>query len=690
MRRPLQVFYDVPMNARWQRDDDLVATLSSNTETEHRMFTIDGRTGGKAGEYEPSQRDPLEPLEKYKTADLEELGGDTAQAQVVAGQDEAQPQIVTRGFGAGTGRGGGGAVAFSRREALWYGGQAYLSRLLQPADPAFDDLTAFVPALASDDADAWRDAFAPAGAQPAPHAVDAAARAQLERARAALAPGVYRWDDRDVAVDAAHRFGWRQSSPFGLAETASYDGSHLVRRYAELGLDVTRTADRDDPALQLAYLPLWIAPVDHYARWFDVVARGPHEVELRHARAVGAPLVLVLTFDERDRLIAIRDGAGAHLVDVTWGATGPSAAHVRGEPIDVGFTGDPVADAPAWAHGGSTAGVEVELPAHLVAYEQRELAKAIVGSPQWRQIQRQLLVSEAATGDRVGSWTTLSQLQGAGGLELGDVVLASGGLATAGDRERTAALAAIATTPIGRYLAAAQVYASGAAHVAPVTRDGLIGALWSLREVTAMLQRGRAGDVSSDIAAISERAPEARYIAASAASQWGALEPDQLAAVWDAAAIGPFRNQARAQAALVLASRGNYDAAADRIVALVSSLDLRAIPPQLVNAQSTFASSRRGTAGWDLAWAQLRERVLAGDSFAHVMALVPIAAQRSTDLPAVLARGAALAGDDADEVIELARAAAAYGQVAWAARAIDPLVKRAPSRELYQLAAGLA
>ncbi|MCW5804755.1 MAG: VWA domain-containing protein, partial [Deltaproteobacteria bacterium] len=240
---------------------------------------------------------------------------------------------------------------------------AYPVRLAWPFDGGFDDLTAHIPALAADATTAWRAQLLAAAGEAKTHAMDGASRARLTAARRALPTGVYRWGDFEIAIDDARRIGWRRTTQRELAETASFDGATWTRRYAELGLDVTRTLAEDDVALALAYLPLWIAEPEHYARWFEVAARGPREVGLSRTVAGKPELAYVLAFDDRDRLIALRDGNGRDLVAVTWGATGPTAARLAGDDLAVGFTAQPVTDAAAWAHGGAAAGAVVELPA---------------------------------------------------------------------------------------------------------------------------------------------------------------------------------------------------------------------------------------------------------------------------------------------------------------------------------------
>src|SRR5207244_723747 len=62
------------------------------------------------------------------------------------------------------------------------GGSITLVRYTAPSDIAFDDVTAFVPALLPDDADEWRARLA-RGAGADHHQLDAAARDLLARAR---------------------------------------------------------------------------------------------------------------------------------------------------------------------------------------------------------------------------------------------------------------------------------------------------------------------------------------------------------------------------------------------------------------------------------------------------------------------------------------------------------------------------
>jgi tetratricopeptide (TPR) repeat protein len=672
-------------------------------------------------------------------------GEDKAKARsvVVAGAGGLIGDLESSWIGAGKGRGA----------SPWGYGQPAAARLGTPTDPAFDDVTAFVPALFPDAADRWRAELAAGdgksgnagNADPhgAPHAMDAAVKAVLAAARRALPTGIYRWGDLELAVDDARRIGWRRTTEAGLAETASFDGTTWTRRYAELGLDVTRAVADDDVALQLGHLPVWIAEPAHYARWFDVTLRGPREVVLSRRVRGQAEVVLVLAFDDRSRLVAITDAAGAKLVEVSWmagmagvaGAAGPTGARVLGDELAVGFTGQAVPDAARWAHGdatprvvsgvvpgvapggvpggvpgvvpGGVPGVVIDLPAHLPAYWQAKVAAEAAGSPAWRHAQRQRMVALAATQDRAGLWQAYDQLRTHGGVELGDLALASGGVASGTtDAQLAAAVAPLAHQPLARYLIAGRAFgksprperlgaasrtgAPGLGGTSNDLGDGLVKALWSLRAVTAYARAGKGKPAADELVAMGDRAPALRLLgAATCGTQWE-LGAGDVARAWDAVATGPYRNVARAAAAQALFQRGKYDAGADRAAQLVADLDLAALPPRLDGMMYSFQQSRRGPAGWQMVWAMWRERVLAGTSYAHVMALLAASAQQGGEVMPMLARAAELAGDDPGKRLGLAQLAIGRGQGAWADALVRPLLKAQPSHDLYQLVASIA
>ena len=121
---------------------------------------------------------------------------------------------------------------------------------------------------------------------------------------------------------------------------------------------------------------------------------------------------------------------------------------------------------------------------------------------------------------------------------------------------------------------------------------------------------------------------------------------------------------------------------------MVDLLDLAAPPPRMDVLPYVFRQTRRGDAGWSLIYARWRDKVIGGASFAHVMALVPIAATRG-DVDSVLARAVVLAGRDPVHELEVARVAQGLGPsgLAWSDRLVQQVLATSPSRELYQLAA---
>lgn len=635
-------------------------------------------------------------LAQRETRDLDRR----APLEEKAKRDSVSADEIVGGFGYGRGGGGTGWGTIGGRgerqqQARWWRGPMVAQRFSYPTDVAFDDLTAFVPALLVDASDTWRARLTAIAGAAKTHPMDPAAASLLKRARAALPTGVYRWGgsdlgDLEIAVDGSRRIGWRRTTDAGLDETASFDGATFTRRYSELGLDATRTLTDDDVAFSLAYLPIWIAEPAHYARWFEVKAAGAHAVSL----GKGGKTVLTLDFDARDRLVAIRDASGAELVRVTWGDIGPTGANVMGHASSLGYTGQAIGDAIAWAHGTTNPGVVVELPAHLPAYWEAKIKAEAAGSPAWQRAQRQAMVAAAATNNRAAQLAAFQALRASGGVLLGDLVLAGGGVATnTTDAQFAEILATFPAAPYAQYLIAGRAYGKAPSRperlAPPSGTAGLVGSLWSLRHVTALLQAGQGKAAVDALLAMGDRALELRMVGAAAISQRYDVKAVDIGRAWDAVAVGDYENVARAQAAVALSNRNEIDAAVERVSALIADLDLSAAPPSLEQLVWRVQQSRRGPAGWQLIWTAWRDKVLAGTSYDHVMSLLPVANQQRADLPAILARAVELAGGDVDRKVAIARIAIQYAMPAFAQTVIEPMLKTRGTRELYQLAASL-
>jgi len=550
-----------------------------------------------------------------------------------------------------------------------------------PTDVAFDDVTAFVPALVADRFDQLRAVLGRAS----DHTIDEAARALLLRARAALPAGVYHWGSFEIAVDAQHRLGWRRTTEAGLGEAAAYDGTTWTRRYGELDLDVTRAVATDDVALAMATLPIWIADPAHYAKYFDVTAKG-HDVTLSRA----GTQQYVLAFDDQAHLVRVADADGATIIRVTWTAGVPSAARSFGEDLAVGFAPQPIADAPAWGLAGVAPGVVpgvvIDLPLHA-----HPTTTAPEGSAAWRATQRQRIAAAAATGDRTTAFSAYEALRTHGGVELGDLVLASGGIATAStDAQQTAALATLSTTALARYLAASRAYGKSPSpeKLVPFVAGGLVGNLWALRAASAELQAGHGKAAVDRLAAITGSQLRMEGAAALASRD---VKPEDITRAWALLETSPLVNIARAQAAYALHQRGQTDAATDVITHMVDNLDLHAPPAELAQyLPGIFQQSRRGAAGWAIVWAKWRDEVLAGGSLDHVYSIAPVAAQTPDDLQRVLRRAAELTAGDPVATLDVAQLAFHYRQDGVAQTLLAELMKVSPSREVYQTAGQLA
>jgi ferric-dicitrate binding protein FerR (iron transport regulator) len=673
LRPPLQVFYnDDYRNAERSIEQQMVTNADLGGDLALRYPTGafadqevgDATTGvgwgdGKSGWVTLAQGDKTREL---PPAEASEHGRDIVVAGEAGRYSGPMPVTTTRS-------------SMDFRSIVSNGGTSWLSPMhfTYPAEVAFDDVSAFVPALVV-------DRFAQLRAElgkPAAHTLDPAAKTLLDRARTQLRAGTYQWGAFAMTVDEHRHVTWTRTTDTGLVEAASYDGVTWKRRYAELDLEVDRALGSDDLALGLAYLPIWIADPAHYAQYFDVIAKG-NDVLLGSS--------YVLRFDDQARLVQVRDASGSVLVSVTWNAAGPAAARAWGEELTVGYgalrSSDPTL---------GPALVTVTLPSHLPAYWTSQLAKLPEGSPAWRAAQRQRIVAAAAASDRFTAYAAYEALRTHGGVELGDLVLASGGVATATtDDQQATALSSLRDEPLARYLAASRAFGKSPRPelLAPFLTGGLVGNLWALRAAVAELSvsHGKAAvDRLSSITGV-----ELRVYGAVAAAAHYDLPAEELERAWKTVETGPYVNIARAQAALALYNRGENDRAAEELTALVNGLDLDAPPAQLQQAPSLFASSRRGNAGWAIVWATWRDKVLAGTSYDHVVSLIPLAAQWPEDLQRVLTRAAELAGDDVGAKLSLAQLAVSYGQAAWADAMIAPLLKTQPSRPLYQLAAQIA
>ncbi|MFT3692251.1 MAG: VIT domain-containing protein [Kofleriaceae bacterium] len=660
-RAPLQVFYDYGYQYRVR---DMVFASQMEEKSKDKSvddpFALDSFKKGKANDDWSELQQPMETRAIHADADarFRVAGGDDIYGGLIGGEGEfgggwAGPVGgKTIGFGAGTGSGYGvgrfGTLALESRRG--FGGLGYYGydlpmvvKLAYPADPNFDDLTAFVPALSMDAADVLRRGLG----EPTDHTISAEARTLLDQARQALPAGVYTYGGRTVAIDSSHRFAWKTTTDWGLDEVAAFDGAMFTRTYGELDLAVQRPVTSDDVALGLAYLPMWIVDPAHYAKYFDVTANGREVVLSQHGKPV-----YTLTFDATNRLAKINGQA------ITWQVT-PQA----------------IADARQWI---ATPGVSttIDLPGRGVQFWQDQLKQQVVGSAPWQHAARQLMVAAAAENQKPLAWQTYRLLKQP---THGDLVLASGGAAQATDAE----MHALGNDEIGMYLEQARLYTRQQMRgITPpaFASNGLLKQLSSMRLAEQQFQAKDYKAAMTSFGQLTAQLP--KQVIATSIGQNYDTPVEIVTKLWDATAVDGLSNIARAHAALILAQRGKLDDAIARLNQLVDSLDLAAAPPAW--NMITGYVAQRGEVAMDVLWAKLRAKVFASDSFEHVLAVLPVAQQRG-DTVAVLNRAADLA--NADQSAVLAQTAITYGQVAWLQPRLVKMLAAAPTPEMYHLAA---
>ncbi len=604
-------------------------------------------------------------------------------------------------------------------ERQWGGSGGYLQRYLSRNDSLFDDLTEYVPAGMVDGLSYWQRWLRAQRGDDSKATLqrDPAALALLAQARQALPPGTYQWGAHQVSIDAAGHLGWQSTTGFGLAEQALYDGHRVQHRYNELQLQFERTLapnSIDEMALALGNLPIWLGSAATFAPNLSVTSPAPNQVAFAWP---GAKPAVVYEFDSQHRVIAVRDRYGA-MLQITWNDRGPVAATRMGERVAVGLLSTAVPDAAAaiaWAPTSNAA--MIGLPLLQPAQHAAAAAKATVGSDAWQVAQRQFLLATAAQSGAVGEsvWATLDALLAQHALTLGDLVLASGGLRGASEARWQTWLQAVA--PLARAvpqcgilgppcmlgsvlhdpenklaqpdLVAYLVARRSKQPAGLAAASGLLTSLNQLAKVSGANTRLRLATVQ----AIPANAPVARLVAATVAQQDYRSSAKEVAAMWDAIAQGDNRNRARYQAALIWSRNGGtagYNEAAKRLMAYMSDIDVAApIPAPDYQAYSVMAYSSRGAAGWQLAWAGMRDRVLAQGDLPAVMNLLTAwssgaAGLSDADRARVLERAWPLAAGHPATVLPLLVRAAMANASPWALTRLESVLPQLGDAPMIQ------
>ena len=582
-------------------------------------------------------------------------------------------------------------------------------------EPILPDLTALVPALALDELARARRSLRQLAPHPVADAkalpgVDPAAAQALRQARAALPAGSYRLGALELSLDAERRLGWRRVLPSGLEETAGFDGATLSRRYQELDLEVTNElAQGDDVAMQLAVFPLWIAPVESYARRFLISRRADGDIALTPrpapgATGTGAP-ALILTF-EANRLRRVRDGFDHVLAEVEWTQGRLTAATLRGLALEVGFTA--AAEAANAAANAATArlsaptSVRVTLPLRHPTRRAAELAATPMGSSVWRHGAHQLLVSQAVAQTSIEMLPTLQALLTQSALTPGELTLASSALPALPTKQQ--ALVTSGDSAVARYLAhlvrrqAAPAIADTvvARWSAAPALPGALGAMLGYLQASELASGGGLGANAAKLEQAIVRADElpataTLWRAMLAADLWpqvarSKLPAERLLPLW--ASLGAeHANLARYQVALAYLQRPgarDREAGLRHLVQLFDTLDLRAAPLPLSSSPAYWFGEGEGRARFAAVHARWRDRVLAEGNFAHVMALAGVQQYDSADalLPA-LGRANALAGKDQRKVAAVAGIAVSRGMASLAWMLVRPLLYQSGDAALW-------
>ncbi|MBP6838785.1 MAG: FecR domain-containing protein [Kofleriaceae bacterium] len=615
------------------------------------------------------------------------------------------------------------------------GGWMYPQGLSYLGDARLADVTEFMPALVSPELRAGLGALrAAAGDQRGD--VDAAARALIERARAATPAGTYVLADgpaevREYQVSADGELRWRARTGLGLEELGQLDRAGTLRQaYPEFGLVFRRALGDAAPALLWARLPLLMPSADHLARWFQVRADGTRAITLTAPTAPGK-VVLRLELDDQAHLVALRDGAGRDLATVTWAGPAPVALTTGGVAQAIRFS--PGAGAgPALPTGA----VELELPLRPVAVASAALATATAGTDAWRQAGRALIASAVAANDDATAARTYQALARAGAVTVADLALAGRALFTQlGDRDFAAALAPLGAHTLPQcgvlgppcmlgsqpYYGPSGIAPRGLATLPPLARHlaelraarragkvpaqaltaasaggGLVATLVGHRDVLAALLTRRFEAAVRGIEAMAGRADELPVVSALLLAQAWDAPPELVVRAMRAVATGRLANQVRFQLARTLLNRGDRRAEASvAALAAMAEVDLGAAPA-LVDGTMMQAvqAGPGGAAAWTAAWAAYQRLVLDRGDVAHLAALARSAAVAQpghTDPDAALAALTSKVGADPAGRLEVAQLALALGATDRAAKLVEGLMQTLPQAErphrlAYQIA----
>lgn len=586
---------------------------------------------------------------------------------------------------------------FAERQQAW-GGFAVDDGLTAFAlqfngDWRLDDVTRWLPGLARTAVDDAIAALVADGGSGGGGAITADATRALAAARAARGAG--RWtasDGAEIAVDAAGRFAIHRTVDLGVVEDTTYDGATLAVRYPGLDVGADRAIGDREPALLATALPLVAPRPEHLARFYRVAASADRQLTLTPL-AGGVTRRLTLAADGTVAELAELRGADVVVVQRATRAGDGWAVTRGGVTTTWRFT----ADAGVQIAPPARAAVALELPLDNLPLARQRAEAAAAGSAAWRHLQHQRAASALAIGDLPQVGDVARALATAGALAPGELALISGGARWL-DRPTLATLTGAQASALADHLLVTWGDRDRARVARLDAEPGLIGALAGHRAVLAAVARGDRKAAVAACRALAARRDVAPLpaIAGLQVARAFVWEDPTVIGLLDAVAVGPYRNQLRAEAATLAGYGGRGASAAERWIALMTDVDLAAAPPTIAYAAyAAITSSARGALGWTQAMAAWRQRALTSDRLDHVLAFVRAAALApGDDLDAGLDRALALAGDDDAAVVGLYVLAANSGRAAKAQALLDGALARHPDRPALlrlasQRAAGL-
>ncbi len=558
-----------------------------------------------------------------------------------------------------------------RQRAVVPGAHAPLV-LTSSRDPMLFDVGAWVPGLTVgpvDEALHAIDALAAGGAG----TIDAAARAVVDAARAALPRGTYTVGAAPSVQVTSDGLAWSSATPLGLVEYSTFDGVRWTSATPELGLAVVRRDQHLALAIAATTLPVWLPPADALAAAYVVTAPTPTTLQLLPTARGAAGAALSLEFDAQHRLVAVRRADGSVQLAASWSTTGLSRLTLDGAIVEVVMT-------PAFAPVPPSPLVELAQPFGTVAAREAEAAAQPLGSAAWRTALRQALAAAVVSGNDEGAMVRIvGALRAQGGLALGDVALASRVIdaSSATDVATFRRQATPSATALLDYLARAP---------SPPPASGLVATLATMRRLLVALEQGNRG---ADAALVAMRALPAdavalRWIAATRISNRWDMSAPTIAAAWDALLPVADRNLVRAEAAFWLMGR-DRELAGQRYLELLRDYDVTAAAVMLDgNARWSIGAGLGGETAWRLAWEQAAGRVLASDRIDHLLALAPHAYQQQLgNLDALLGRATALVATQPGEALAVASTCLELDRPLLAERALAalPTTRRTPAAE---------